>query len=228
MSGDWVIIIPQKDFRRAKSRLDLGERDRRAVARALLRDTVTAAREASGVGEVIVVLDRHGDLEAVDDLDVRHVLATGSGLNEALRRGERAARAGRPRCALAALPADLPLIEPAVVGRALGYARTHDRAFVADAEHRGTTLLTARPGQALRPAYGVASREAHRRSGAFELTGPDLASMRFDVDHLTHLRLVSPLVNHSNLSDALGTMTPDACARMRNTHTIPEGQSWIC
>ena len=226
--GEWAVVIPQKDFRQAKSRLDLGDRDRQAIARALLRDTVTAALATSGVGEVIVVLDRRQDLEAVGDLGVRPLLATGSGLNEAFRRGERAARASRPRFAVAALPADLPFIEPAVLGRALAHAQAHARAFLADAEGRGTTLLTARPGQALLPAYGVASREAHRRSGAVELVQPDLASLRFDVDRLTHLRLVSPLVNHSNLSDVLGVLPPDVHGRLRTAHTIPEGQPWIC
>jgi 2-phospho-L-lactate guanylyltransferase len=225
----WVVIIPQKDFRQAKSRLELDERDRRAVARALFRDTVTAALAAPGVVEVIVVLDRQEDLDAAGDLGVRHVLAPGSGLNEALRQGERAARAGRPRCAVASLPADLPFVEPAVLGRALAYARLHDRAFLADAECRGTTLLTARPGQPLSPAYGVESRAAHRRSGAYELAAADLASLRFDVDHLTHLRLVSPLVNHSHLSEVLGGLPPDVHGHTAAaTRTVPEGQPWIC
>ncbi|MBY8876213.1 2-phospho-L-lactate guanylyltransferase [Actinacidiphila acidipaludis] len=227
--GDWVVVVPQKDFRQAKSRMELDPRDRQAVARALLRDTVTAARAASGVAEVVVVLDRRRDVEAVDDLGVRHVLAAGSGLNEALRQGERAARTRRPGCAVAALPADLPFVEPAVLGRALAYAQAHDRAFLADAEGHGTTLLTARPGQELRPFYGVGSRAAHRRSGAVELVERDLAPLRFDVDRLAHLRLVSPLVNHPNLAEALGGLPPEARGRMPATHpTLPEGQPWIC
>ncbi|MFD8078694.1 2-phospho-L-lactate guanylyltransferase [Streptomyces sp. NPDC059718] len=227
---DWVVVIPQKDLRLAKSRLELGPRDRRSVARALLRDTVTAARAAPGVGEVIVVLDRLQDFDTVDDLGVRPVLTDGPGLNEALRQGEQTARAIHPRCAVASLPADLPFLEPAVLGRALAYARTRDRAFVADAECRGTTLLTASPGQALQPSYGAESRAAHRRSGAHELTEPDLASLRFDVDHLAHLLLVAPLVNHSDshLSDALGRLDPDTYGRTPTAHTIPGGHRWVC
>ncbi|MFF3563633.1 2-phospho-L-lactate guanylyltransferase [Streptomyces sp. NPDC002574] len=225
---DWIVVIPQKDLRLAKSRLDLDSRDRRSVARALVRDTVTAARATPGVGEVIVVLDRPQDFGTVEDLDVRPVLTDGPGLNEALRHGERTARALDPRCAVASLPADLPFVEPAVLGRALAYARAHDRAFLADAECRGTTLLTAGPGQALRPSYGVESRAAHRRSGAHELTGPELASLRFDVDHLVHLSLVAPLVNHSHLSDALGRIHPDAYGRTPIAHTVPGGHPWAC
>jgi len=225
---DWIVVVPQKDLRLAKSRLELGVRDRRSVARALLRDTVTAARAAPGVGEVIVVLDRLQDFDAVDDLDVRPVLTDGPGLNEALRQGEQTARAIHLRCAVASLPADLPFLEPAVLGRALAYARTRDRAFVADAECRGTTLLTAGPGQALQPSYGIESRAAHRRSGAHELAEPDLASLRFDVDHLTHLSLVAPLVNHSHLSDALGRIDPATYGRTPIAHTLPGGHQWVC
>ncbi|MCX5285603.1 MULTISPECIES: 2-phospho-L-lactate guanylyltransferase [unclassified Streptomyces] len=206
----WAVVVPQKDLRLAKSRMELDGQDRRRVARALLRDTVTAARATPGVCEVVVVLDRARDLAAIEDLGVHHVLAPGSGLNEALARGERAARAVRPRCGVAALPADLPLIEPALLGHALALARTRDRTFVADADHRGTTLLTAAPGHSLHSAYGIGSREAHRRTGAFELTGPRFAPLRLDVDHLDHLLLVAPIVHHANLSEALARLESGA------------------
>ncbi|MFF7213809.1 2-phospho-L-lactate guanylyltransferase [Streptomyces sp. NPDC008238] len=227
---DWVVVIPQKDLRLAKSRLQLGPRARRSVARALLRDTVTAARAAPGVGEVVVVLDRVQDFHTVEDLGVRAVLADGPGLNEAIRQGEQTARALHPRCGVASLPADLPFIEPAVLARALTHARAHDRAFVADAECRGTTLLAASPGQALQPSYGTGSRAAHRRSGAFELTAPDLAALRFDVDHLDHLLLVATLVNdsHPHLSDALGRLPLDTYRSTPSAHTIPGGHRWVC
>ncbi|MFJ4844390.1 MULTISPECIES: 2-phospho-L-lactate guanylyltransferase [unclassified Streptomyces] len=225
-----MVVIPQKDLRLAKSRLQLDPHARRSVARALLRDTVAAAQAAPGVGEVVVVFDRIHDLDTVDDLDVRAVLADGPGLNEAIRHGERTARALHPRCGVASLPADLPFIEPAVLARALSCARAYDRAFVADAECRGTTLLAATPGQALRPSYGTGSRAAHRRSGAYELNESDLAALRFDVDHLDHLLLVATLVNHSHphLSEALGRLPLETYRCMPTAHTIPGGHRWVC
>ncbi|MET7745061.1 2-phospho-L-lactate guanylyltransferase [Streptomyces sp. NPDC005385] len=217
---EWVVIVPQKDLRLAKSRLELDGQDRRRVARALLRDTVAAARATPGVADVIVVLDRARDVTAVEDLGVHHVLAPDSGLNEALRQGERAARATRPRCGVAALPADLPLIEPVLLGHALAQARTRDRTFVADADHRGTTLLTAAPGHSLDPAYGIGSREAHRRTGAVELTGPRFAPLRLDVDHLDHLMLVAPIAHHANLSNALAQLESDANRHAPHAHPL--------
>ncbi|WP_328756326.1 MULTISPECIES: 2-phospho-L-lactate guanylyltransferase [Streptomyces] len=207
----WAVVVPQKDLRLAKSRLALDSPDRQRVASALFRDTVAAAQHTPGVATVIVVVDRIQDLEPVAGLGVGHVLGTGPGLNEALHQGERAARAGHPGCGVAALPADLPLIEPALLGRALAEAGAHDRAFLPDADDEGTTLLTARPGHALGPVYGIGSREAHRRSGAVELTGPGLAALRYDLDclaHLAHLALVPPPARHTHLSDVLARLRP--------------------
>ncbi|MGW3028323.1 2-phospho-L-lactate guanylyltransferase [Streptomyces sp. NPDC001221] len=204
----WAVVIPQKDLRLAKSRLELDAGDRQRVARALFRDTVTAAQHTPGVSTVIVVLDRIQDLEPVVDLGVGHVLGTGPGLNGAVRQGELAARARRPGCGVAALPADLPLIEPAVLARALSEAGAHDRAFLPDADEQGTTLLTARPGHALGPVYGIGSRQAHRRSGAAELTEPGLATLRYDLDHLAHLALVPRLARHTHLCDVLARLKP--------------------
>ncbi|MEU8795375.1 2-phospho-L-lactate guanylyltransferase [Streptomyces sp. NPDC048643] len=211
---EWVVVVPQKDLRLAKSRMELEGQDRRRVARALFRDTVVAARATPGVCAVVVVLDRARDLAAVEDLGVHAVLAPGSGLNAALAQGERAARALRPRCGVAALPADLPLIEPALLGHTLALARTRDRTFITDADHRGTTLLTAAPGHSLHSAYGIGSREAHLRTGAFELTGPRFAPLRLDVDHLDHLMLVAPIAHHVNLAQELARLESGALAAM--------------
>ncbi|MEV7323025.1 2-phospho-L-lactate guanylyltransferase [Streptomyces sp. NPDC093970] len=202
----WAVVVPQKDLRLAKSRLELGPRDRQRIAGALFRDTVTAARHTPGVSAVVVVVDRLQDLEPVAGLGVGHVLGTGAGLNEALRTGELAARAGLPGCGVAALPADLPLIGPAVLGRALTEAGAHDRAFLPDADDQGTTLLTARPGISLGPVYGTGSRDAHRRSGAVELTAPGLAALRHDLDRLAHLALIPPLARHTHLSGVLARL----------------------
>ena len=62
---------------------------------------------------------------------------------------------------------------------ALSRAATHPRAFVADASGLGTTLLTALPGLALSPQFGLDSARRHAET-AVALPAP--AGLRLDVD----------------------------------------------
>ncbi len=76
---------------------------------------------------------------------------------------------------------------------------------MADAAGTGTTLLAARPGVPLRPAYGTDSAAVHARSGAVALTGA-WPSLRRDVD------------TAQDLSEAtLLTLGPRAAAQLRLT-----------
>ncbi|MEH0939236.1 2-phospho-L-lactate guanylyltransferase, partial [Micromonospora sp. CPCC 205543] len=106
--------------------------------------------------------------------------APDAGLNAALRHGAAAAAAD---AWVAALTADLPALRPAELAAALTAAATPPavRRFVADAPGTGTVLLTAPPGVALAPRFGVDSARAHAASGALPLTGP-WPSLRRDVD----------------------------------------------
>ncbi|MGH3202263.1 MAG: 2-phospho-L-lactate guanylyltransferase, partial [Streptosporangiaceae bacterium] len=61
-------------------------------------------------------------------------------------------------------------------------------AFVADAAGDGTTLYTAAPGAAFRPAFGLASRARHAASGAAELELASIPGLRRDVDTPADLR----------------------------------------
>jgi 2-phospho-L-lactate guanylyltransferase len=67
---------------------------------------------------------------------------------------------------------------------ALADAADHPRAFVADAAETGTTLLTARPGVPLRPAFGRGSAARHARHAVAVSGGPGL---RTDVDTVEDL-----------------------------------------
>ena len=60
-------------------------------------------------------------------------------------------------------------------------AASRDRAFVVDSAGTGTTVLSARPGQPLEPAFGLDSARAHAAGGAVALTG-SWPSVRQDVD----------------------------------------------
>jgi 2-phospho-L-lactate guanylyltransferase len=59
---------------------------------------------------------------------------------------------------------------------------------VADAAGDGTTLYTATPGVAFRPAFGLASRARHAAGGAVELGPDDIPGLRRDVDTPSDLR----------------------------------------
>ncbi|MEV0212357.1 NTP transferase domain-containing protein [Micromonospora sp. NPDC050695] len=66
------------------------------------------------------------------------------------------------------------------------------RRFVPDAPGGGTVLLTAAPGVALDPRFGVGSAAAHAASGALPLTG-DWPSLRRDVDTAADLSAAARL-----------------------------------
>ena len=110
------------------------------------------------------------------------------GLNAALRHGAAHAGARWPGSGTAALSADLPALRPAELGRALRAAAAWPTAFVADAAGDGTTLYTAAPGAAFRPAFGLASRARHAAGGAVELGLDGIPGLRRDVDTPSDLR----------------------------------------
>ena len=105
-----------------------------------------------------------------------------AGLNPALAHGAAEVRAARPDAPLAALNADLPALRPEELTRVLDCAARSPRAFLADADGTGTTLLTALPGHALGPRFGPRSRAGHRASGAEEIVLTEVDSGRRDVD----------------------------------------------
>jgi 2-phospho-L-lactate guanylyltransferase len=112
----------------------------------------------------------------------------------------------RPKSPVAALNADLPALRPAELTRTLERASAFPRAFLPDAAGIGTTLLSAAPGQALRPAFGPDSRACHRASGAVELPLTSVDSVRQDVDTGDDLRAALAL--------GVGPRTAAAAARL--------------
>ena len=89
---------------------------------------------------------------------------------------------------LRALSADLPALRPLELSRALKAAAAWPNAFVPDAAGDGTTLYTAAPGAAFRPAFGGASRSRHAAGGAAELDLDAVPGLRRDVDTPADLR----------------------------------------
>jgi len=184
------LIIPVRDPASAKSRLAVGDDPaaharRAALAAAIALDTVTAARAAREVGEVIVVGTLASALEGVRVLD-----DPGYGLLVAVGAGLAAADAAAPT---AVLLGDLPALQPADLDAALVAASEHHWAFVPDAEGTGTTLVTAAAGLPHALRFGEGSAEQHRDAGYVELEVPERSGLRRDIDTPAQLAALAEL-----------------------------------
>lgn len=195
------LVVPVKPLRGAKSRLrgaaDHGVGDPAAHARltlALAHDTIAAVRSARRVRH-LVVISSDPTVTAELTVDGVAVVPDGpvTGLNPSLEHGVALLRARDPAAAVGALPADLPALRAGELDEAVGLAlvvfatgRAH-RAFCADAQGTGTTLLLCAPGTALAPRFGPGSARRHRLSGAWPLAG-DWPGLRRDVDTSDDLR----------------------------------------
>lgn len=216
------LIVPVKALDRAKSRLlgaaDDGHGDPVVHARltlALARDTVRAALAAQRVRRVVVI-SSDPEVTTIMAADGASVLAEGGvrGLNPALELGARALRDGSgPRVPLGALQADLPSLRPEELDEALARAcdlfdsGAVERAFCADAEGEGTTLLVCGPDVPLEPRFGVGSAAAHAAGGARRMSGR-WPGLRRDVDTVDDLRAAAELGLGPASSAALGMSAP--------------------
>ncbi|GAA3243330.1 2-phospho-L-lactate guanylyltransferase [Pseudonocardia petroleophila] len=180
------LVVPVKRLTEAKTRLrGAAGDDPAAHARltlALAHDTVAAARDARLVDRLLVVSSDPVVAAALAALGIE-VVPDGPvpGLNAAYAHGAALLRARRPDGAVGALQADLPALRPAELDAAITAAAGHARAFCADADGTGTTLLLAAPGTDLDPRFGVGSAAGHALSGAVALDG-DWPGLRRDVD----------------------------------------------
>lgn len=184
------LVIPVRDPASAKSRLAVGDDPaaharRAALAAAIALDTVTAARAAREVGEVIVVGTLASALEGVqvlDDPGYGLLVAVGAGL-----------AAAEPAAPTAVLLGDLPALQPADLDAALVAASEHHWAFVPDAEGTGTTLVTAAAGLPHALRFGEGSAEQHRDAGYVELDVPERSGLRRDIDTPAQLAALAEL-----------------------------------
>jgi len=184
------LVIPVRDAASAKSRLaaDGGvEADARraSFAAAIALDTVSAARAARNVGELIVV----GSLPAPID-GVRVIDDPGFGLLVAIGAGLAAAD---PSTSMAVLLGDLPALQAQDLDAALVAASEHHWAFVPDADGDGTTLVVASAGLPHSLRFGADSAEQHRDAGYVELDVPEHSGLRRDVDTLEQLTQLAAL-----------------------------------
>ena len=196
------LVVPVKQLPAAKSRLrgaadgGLGEPAAHArLALALAHDTVAAVRGCPAVRHLLAVSPDPAVAAELAAVGVE-VVPDGrvTGLNAAFRRGAAVLRRRDPDAVVGALQADLPALRPDELCAALDEAlrlfaddAAVTRAFCADAEGSGTTLLLAAPGTPLDPRFGADSAARHAASGAGALTG-ELAGLRRDVDTIDDLR----------------------------------------
>ncbi len=187
------LVIPVKPLPVAKTRLR-GAADggvgaltaHTRLALALAMDTVAAARAARGAGSIVVISSDPAVAMELGALGAEVVTDPSKGLNGALRHGARLLRARDPGRAVAALQADLPALRAEQLDGALDaaselFAHGAARAFCADEQGLGTTLLVAAPGTDLDPHFGRGSAAAHLASGARALEG-HWPGLRRDVD----------------------------------------------
>lgn len=184
----WTVLIPVRALNGAKSRLVDASADRtehESLVLAIRTDTIAAAIAATGVARVIRVLDRAETGEpALDQRGTISFIQQTPGLNAALAEAADYAAATWPQDAIAALVGDLPALRPEHLAAALTQAALHAAAFVPDADGTGTTLLTARPSERLRPAFGLGSAARH---GAHAVALTAAPGLRRDVDTDTDL-----------------------------------------
>ncbi|EMD22235.1 2-phospho-L-lactate guanylyltransferase [Amycolatopsis azurea] len=199
------LIVPMKRPAEGKSRLRgavVPERHAELVL-ALAYDTLSAATSADGIRRVLVVAADPASVADLTELGVEIVPEPSrGGLNAALRYGEELLRRDTPSVLVGALQADLPALRTEDLTAALVEAAGR-RAFVADRQGTGTTLLLAGAGP-LEPRFGEGSARAHTASGATPLTiAPE--SLRADVDTADDLAHVRTLGVGKRSSTLLGT-----------------------
>jgi 2-phospho-L-lactate guanylyltransferase len=147
-------------------------------------DTLVAARTAAAVDNVWVVTADATAASVASSLGALVIIEATeqvhAGLNAALRRGCQVVGTAHPDRPLAILTADLPALRSGPLDEALLAAHKLDRAVVADVQGTGTTLLTSRRPERMRPAFGRDSHARHLAAGAVAIDASEC--LRRDVD----------------------------------------------
>jgi 2-phospho-L-lactate guanylyltransferase len=187
-SSSWTILVPVKDTRRGKSRIDLPADRRARLAMAMAMDTVTVAAQC---GTVIAIVETEIDAAALGAVPgvIAHRTSV-TGLNEAIMDGVKARSSlliADPSSWIGVLPGDLPGLDAAELGLVLDSCAMHRSSVVPDHQGVGTTLLAATEVAALRPQYGPDSFRLHQLAGAVPIELSPTSSLRWDIDTIADL-----------------------------------------
>jgi 2-phospho-L-lactate guanylyltransferase len=190
---DVDLVVPMKHPRDGKSRLRgaVEAEHHPGLVLALAADTLAAVTSSAHVRRVLLVAADPDAVAGLAELGVEIVAepAAERTLNAAFRHGAELLRRDDPHSVVGALQADLPALRAADLADAIAEA-AGKRAFVADRQGTGTTLLLSAPGAPLDPHFGPGSARKHAASGAVPLRR-QLPSLRSDVDtpeDLAHVR----------------------------------------
>lgn len=159
--------------------------DHAELVRALQRDTLTAALQARTSPLVAGIFVVTAQPAAEFDPGIEVLDDPGGGLNAAVAAAARELNRRFPADGVVAMVADLPSLRAEDLIAVLAVAPSAGRAFVADIDGTGTTLLAA-AGVPLSPRFGVDSARLHRESDALAL--PGAPGIRADVDSAADLR----------------------------------------
>jgi len=183
-----LAVLPVKRFALAKQRLGerLSPEQREALAKAMVKDTLSALMVVSELDGVLVVTNEPsvaavaqglGALVAADPTESGQSDAAAVGIAQALARGiER----------VLLVPGDCPALDSEEVA-ALLRAPTGERSVlvVPDRHGAGTNALLLSPPDVIEPGFGPGSFERHREraaQAAAELTVARPATLLLDID----------------------------------------------
>ena len=156
-----VIAVPVKSLEEAKRRLSrvLSPAERAVLTLAMLEDVLDACQQQEG-WEIWVVSRDEAALELAVRRGARPLQEQGRSLLGAIRQTELGIR-GR-WSSLAVVLADLPLLTPSTLTRALSMGRTTQVVAAPAGSDGGTNLLLRRPPTAIPARFGRSSFERHR------------------------------------------------------------------
>lgn len=179
-----AVLVPLKRLAEAKSRFRGAYDDeaRTALVRAMLTDVLAAARTAHDGPLLLVAADPAYDGIAAR-FDAQRLEDRAHDYNGAVAAALRS-EAVRAAGAALVLPADLPRATATDVARVLEALHTAEVVLV-PAHDGGTGALGLHPPDAVAPAFGRASADAHReaaRAASRTFEELDCPSLAFDVD----------------------------------------------
>jgi 2-phospho-L-lactate/phosphoenolpyruvate guanylyltransferase len=199
-------IIPVERCGHAKQRLlSIVDRPGRAtLVKAMLTDVLAAVTDATEVERVIVVTGE-GRAERIALRHAQRATTPVEVLQEPDDHGHsEAATLGIIRAkalgagAVALLPCDCPLLDPAELDAALQRVRPGRVAVVTDRHGEGTNALLLCPPDAIGPAFGPGSRARHTDRAAragYEAATEPLDSLALDVDTPDDLDAMSAILS---------------------------------
>lgn len=160
------VVIPAKDFHNAKKRLAglLQPRERSALARATLTDTLTACAHATGLSGIGVVTCDHEVAGLAESLRAEVLWeADARGQSEAVARGGREClKRGIP--VMLTMPGDIPLLTTADVEELASTAQLPQSVvLVPNRDDSGTNAVLLKPPDCLPVAFGADSFQRHLR-----------------------------------------------------------------